>query len=34
MSTLLDLSKDSVTEKELDELNKLLEKAKKEKLEK
>lgn len=31
MSTLLDLSKDSVTEKELDELNKLLEKAKKEK---
>jgi hypothetical protein len=29
MSTLLDLSKDSVTEKELDELNKLLEKAKK-----
>ena len=32
MSTLLDLSKDSVTEKELDELNKLLENAKKEKL--
>lgn len=31
MSTLLDLSKDSVTEKELDELNKLLENAKKEK---
>lgn len=34
MSTLLDLSKDSVTEKELDELNKLLENAKKEKLKK
>ena len=31
MSTLLDLNKDSVTEKELDELNKLLENAKKEK---
>jgi len=29
MSTLLDLSKDSVTEKELDALNQLLEKAKK-----
>jgi hypothetical protein len=29
MSTLLDLSKDSVTEKELDVLNQLLEKAKK-----
>ncbi|MDA0280172.1 MAG: BlaI/MecI/CopY family transcriptional regulator [Proteobacteria bacterium] len=34
MSTLLDLNKDSVTEKELDELNKLLDKAKKEKLKK
>ena len=34
MSMLLDLFKDSVTEKELDELNKLLEKAKKEKAEK
>lgn len=34
MSTLLDLNKDSVTEKELDELNKLLENAKKEKLKK
>jgi len=34
MSTLPDLSKDSVTEKELDELNKLLEKTKKEKLKK
>jgi len=34
MSMLLDLSKDSVTEKELDRLNKLLDKAKKEKLKK
>ncbi|GJM13366.1 MAG: hypothetical protein DHS20C12_17690 [Pseudohongiella sp.] len=31
MSTLLDLSKDSVTEKELDELNELLESARQEK---
>lgn len=31
MSTLLDLSKDSVTDAELDELNALLEKAKREK---
>jgi len=34
MSMLLDLSKDSVTEKELDRLNKLIDKAKKEKLKK
>tara|TARA_B110000444_G_C18292748_1_gene345926 strand:- start:249 stop:353 length:105 start_codon:yes stop_codon:yes gene_type:complete len=34
MSTLPDLSKNSVTKKELDELNKLLENAKKEKLKK